>query len=65
MQTNKGYLKFVSQVKLAMIISGDFLVSVHLGWAMRVLVWGRSLGELQAGGGHPKELPGEAIQDLE
>ncbi|VTJ68933.1 Hypothetical predicted protein [Marmota monax] len=25
MQTNKGYLKFVSQVKLAMIISGDFL----------------------------------------
>ncbi|XP_077889089.1 phospholipid-transporting ATPase IK isoform X3 [Ictidomys tridecemlineatus] len=25
MQTNKGYLKFVSQVKLAMIINGDFL----------------------------------------
>ncbi|KAM5190907.1 phospholipid-transporting ATPase IK isoform 2-T2 [Callospermophilus lateralis] len=24
-QTNKGYLKFVSQVKLAMIINGDFL----------------------------------------
>uniref|UniRef100_A0A8C9UMK0 Phospholipid-transporting ATPase n=1 Tax=Spermophilus dauricus TaxID=99837 RepID=A0A8C9UMK0_SPEDA len=25
MQTNKGYLKFVSQVKMAMIINGDFL----------------------------------------
>jgi hypothetical protein len=41
LQNSSDNLKFLSQVNMAMVINGEFLVSVISGWTAGSLVWRR------------------------